>query len=149
MVKDNLKNAMQYAGLGERFRTALEYLTTHDLTEATERIELDGKNLYILPQNPTLKTWEDAKWEGHESYADIQVILKGREIIGYAPAEAMEVKIPYNPEKDAVIFSGDGVAMEYADGDFAIFFPQDAHKPCVRAENGPESVKKAVVKVRL
>lgn len=150
MVKDNLKNAMQYAGLGERFKTALEYILTHDLTAATERIELDGKNLYILPQNPTLKTWEAARWESHEKYADIQVVLEGREIIAYAPVAAMdEVTVPYNPEKDVTFYQGNGAVMELTDGDFAIYFPQDAHKPCVRPEGAAETVRKAVVKVKL
>ena len=34
-------------------------------------------------------------------------------------------------------------------GEFAVFFPQDAHRPCIKSEGSDETVRKAVVKVRL
>ena len=78
------------------------------------------------------------------------MVLEGREIIAYAPVAAMdEVTVPYNPEKDVTFYQGNGAVMELCDGDFAIYFPQDAHKPCVRPEGAGETVRKAVVKVRL
>lgn len=149
MVKDNLKNALQYAGLGERFKAALEYLVSHDLSALSQRTELEENALYILPQNPALKTWEAARWEAHEKFADIQVVLEGREIMGYAPIDAMDVETAYNPDKDAAFYTGSGAALEFAPGDFAIFFPQDAHKPGVRPEGAGETVRKLVVKVKL
>ena len=148
MIRDNLKNAAVYAGVGPRFRKAFEYLQTHDLKNAEGRIELEGSALYVLPQSPTLKTWETAKWEAHRRYADIQLVLEGEEIIGYAPLDGVECD-PYAEEKDFVLCRGEGAAMRYGPGDFAVFFPQDAHKPCVRAKGGPETVKKVVVKVLL
>ena len=148
MVRYNLKNSALYDGLGPRFQKAFEYLRTHDLSGAEGRIELEGSALYVLPQSPALKTWEGTKWEAHRRYADIQVILEGEEIIGYAPLETMECD-PYNEEKDFVLCRGEGTPMLYRSGDFAVFFPQDAHKPCVRPENGGETVRKAVVKVLL
>ena len=149
MIKDNLKNAMQYACLSERFKKAFEYLTSSDLLAVTERVELEGKDLYVLPQNPTLKTWDAARWEAHEKYADIQIVLEGEEVMGYAPIETLAAADEYNPEKDAIHLTGEGAAIRFTAGDFAVYFPQDGHKPNVRAEGGAESDRKMVVKVKL
>lgn len=149
MIKDNIRNAMQYAGLSERFAKAFEFISNNDMSKLTERVELEGKDLYILPQNPTLKTWDDARWEAHENYADIQLVVEGEEIMGYAPVEKLAASDEYNPVKDVIHLTGEGTALSFSSGDFAVFFPQDAHKPNVRADGGCESDIKAVIKVRL
>ena len=54
----------------------------------------------------------------------------------------MENDIVFFQEKEPIEF------VHAKEGDFVIFMPQDAHMPCI-ADNVPEYVKKAVVKVLL
>ena len=47
MVFDNIKNAQLYYGLGERFRTALEWMATADVSGLSNRdqVVIDGDNV--------------------------------------------------------------------------------------------------------
>jgi len=46
------------------------------------------------------------------------------------------------------MFSGETTQLPLEAGMFAIFFPQDIHRPCMQID-GPEKVKKVVIKVKL
>ena len=61
----------------------------------------------------------------------------------------MEVMNPYNPEKDVEHYvSIEGACkLVIAAGGYAVFYPNDAHKPCIRVNE--ETVKKIVGKVRV
>jgi YhcH/YjgK/YiaL family protein len=58
------------------------------------------------------------------------------------------VTAEYLPEKDIVFFSGETTQLIVEAGMFAVFYPQDVHRPCMQID-GPEKVKKVVVKVKL
>lgn len=149
MIFDNLSNAMQYAGLSPRFEKAFRFLTETDLNALTERVDLEGNDLYVLPQQPALKTREEARWEAHRRYADIQVVLSGEERMEYAPMDSLTVTEEYNEAKDVIRFSGEGILLRFRAGDFAVYFPQDVHKPNLRPADEPAGDRKLVVKVLL
>ena len=92
--------------------------------------------------------WEEAKFEAHENYTDIQYIIEGQETMTYAPVEDLTVKTPYNPEKDVVIFdnSNPGLKVVVKAGEYMIFNPWDGHKPKAAAGE-PSPIKKVVVKI--
>ncbi len=46
--------------------------------------------------------WEEAKYESHHDYTDIQYMIMGTETMTYAPVDALNVTVPYNEEKDCV-----------------------------------------------
>ena len=66
-----------------------------------------------------------------------------------APLEKMEVMNPYNPEKDVEhLLNIEGACkMVIAAGGYAVFYPNDAHKPCIKVNDN--IVKKIVGKVRV
>lgn len=159
MILDSLKHWNSYAGLSPAFDRAFEYLSRHDLTGLEPgRYPIAGDEVYLMIQQPEMKAWEQGRWEGHRRYADIQLLLSGEERIGYAPVEALESETAYSEETDILFFKdADEKERELQErslllhpGEFAIFFPQDAHRPCIAASSGSETaVRKAVVKVRL
>ena len=53
----------------------------------------------------------------------------------------------YDPKIDCAFYSGDGNKAVLKQGEFMVFFPQDAHKPCVMSEENRS--RKVVVKVML
>jgi biofilm protein TabA len=147
MIVDTLEHAGLYAKISNRFAVALKYLQTNNLSKLEiGKFEIESKDIFGIVSEYNAKNSEDAKWEAHKKYADIQVIISGEEKMGYALLSATAVKEEYNAEKDVVFLSGQGDYVTGKPGNFIIFFPQDAHQPGV-AINGNTPIKKLVIKV--
>jgi YhcH/YjgK/YiaL family protein len=89
----------------------------------------------------------DAKFEAHNSYIDIQVLISGVEQMGWKPRNTCtQPKGEFNTEKD-VIFYNDKPDMYFQlqPGQFAIFYPEDVHAPMI----GEGPIKKLVIKVKI
>jgi YhcH/YjgK/YiaL family protein len=147
MITDTLEHAGLYAKISDRFAVALKYIQSNDLTKLeVGKFDIEGKEVYAMVSEYNSKSPEDAKWEAHKKYADIQLLISGEEKMGFAPITKMAVKEDYNPEKDVVFLSGTGDYVTAFPGNFVIFFPHDAHQPNV-ALHGSAPVKKLVIKV--
>jgi YhcH/YjgK/YiaL family protein len=148
MIFDNISNARLYTGVSPKIQRALEYLQQTDLAAlAVGRYELDGKNLFVLIQEYSSKLPEQGKWEAHRRYIDLQYIVQGSEKMGYAPISRLQ-QGTYDPVKDFLPLSGDGVYVTMQGGDFMLLWPDDGHKPGMAIE-APAAVKKAVVKISI
>ena len=54
----------------------------------------------------------------------------------------------YNPETDfTVCFGDEQKTVALLEGEGIVFFPEDAHMPCLHYENEPICIKKAVFKI--
>lgn len=149
MILDKLENADWYAGITENLKKGFDFLKNTDLLKIEiGRYEIDGKNVFALISEYESKAHQDCRLEAHQTYADIQYIVSGREAIGFVPLSDQSITSDYNPEKDIVFFAGETTQLIVEAGMFAVFFPQDIHRPCMQI-SGPEKVKKIVVKVRL
>jgi len=153
MIYDTLKNCEMYFPLGERLQRGLEYLQTTDIKNlAVGKYEIDGEKIFVLVQEYETKFVGDCKWESHKAYIDIQYVADGCEMMGIANIGALTVKEDLTPAQDMIYYKGSGEinCFRVSAGEFAIFFPQDAHMPSLNDEpNAPVKVKKAVVKVLL
>jgi uncharacterized protein, YhcH/YjgK/YiaL family len=147
MIADLLENADLYAHIDDRLAVGLKYLQSTDFSSlAPGKYLIEDSEVFASVSEYDTKKPEDAKWEAHRKYADIQYIISGEEKMGYAPLKTMEVTEAYNPEKDIVFLKGSGDHMVVKPGMFVVFFPQDAHQPSVSVgSNAP--VKKVVIKV--
>lgn len=149
MILDKLKNADLYAGITENLKKGFDFLKNTDLSKIEiGRYEIDGKNVFALVSEYESKAHQDCRLEAHQTYADIQYIVSGREAIGFVTLSGQTVTSEYNPDKDIVFFSGETTPLTLDAGMFAVFFPQDVHRPCMQI-SGPEKVKKVVVKVKI
>jgi YhcH/YjgK/YiaL family protein len=134
-----------------RLKQALDYIGgARGQALADGRYEIQGQELYALAQSyQTIPADENAKFEAHRRYIDVQYLVDGVEGMGWAPLDQMRVNTPYNPEKDVILGtcpSAVSTLVKVAAGQAAIFFPEDAHAPKLAAGE-PCSVKKIVVKV--
>lgn len=146
MVLDRLANAPLYRGLGTRLQEALEYLRTTDLTAtAPGTYELRGRDVYAIVAEYTTKPRASASWEAHRKYIDVQYVVRGTELLGYANTGRLSAGA-YNEEKEYLPLEGEGEFLTLSEGSFAILWPEDAHMPGVAAGT-PAPVKKVVVKV--
>jgi YhcH/YjgK/YiaL family protein len=150
MILDSLKNLDQYKNLSSNLDKGIKFLKETDLASLeVGKHEIDGKNVYVAVSEYGSKTDEKAKWEGHRNYIDIQVIISGAENMAYAHIDDMEHSTEYNPEKDVEFYTGNGSVFKVPAGFFAIFFPQDVHRPGMAIDNISTPIKKAVVKVAI
>lgn len=149
MILDKIENADLYSCISENLKKGFDYLKTTDLSNLeVGRFEIDGKNVFALVSEYESKAHQECRLEAHQAYADIQYIVSGREAIGFAPLNGQTVTEEYIAEKDIVFFSGETTQLILEPGMFAVFYPQDVHRPSMQI-NGPEKVKKIVVKVKL
>ena len=149
MILDKLEHAGWYENISENFKKGFDYLKNTDLLNAEiGKFEIDGKNVFAIVSEYDSKVHEDCRLEAHRAYADIQYIISGREAIGYTPLNNQAITSEYNAEKDIIFFAGETAQLPLEAGMFAMFFPQDIHRPCMQI-NGPEKVKKVVIKVKL
>ena len=147
MIIDKLANAHLYEGVRPRLKMALDYLRETDLTELpVGEYEIDGDNVFIQIHEYETKSSEEARFECHSRYADVQYIIRGEEKMGYTNVENTRV-VEELKEKD--LYFLETVAEDrflVKEGMFALFTPEDAHMPGMYT-SAPKPVKKAVVKV--
>lgn len=149
MILDRLENASLYSSISDNLLKGFNFLHTTDLKALpVGKHEIDGSNVFALVSEYDSKEHADCRLEAHRTYTDIQCIVSGREAIGYAMLGNQEVLVPFSEEKDIVFYSGESTPLLIETGMFAVFFPQDVHRPCMQID-GPEKVKKVVVKVKV
>ncbi len=143
--------AISYFQQKERWDKAFTFLKESDMTNMElKRYDLDGNNLYALLSEYMSKDEENARYEAHRNYLDIQYVVSGRELIGITPiSQQKEILEPYSVEKDIMFMTvGQGVNHQAQPDRFFIFFPDDLHRPGLKdGENSP--VRKMVVKVKI
>lgn len=116
-------------------------------TIPTGRYNLGG-GVYVNIESYTTKNRQNARYESHENYRDIQFIISGSEIIFLEPICNLQEQTPYNKESDIVFYedSADGIDIVLNASDFLIINPGMGHMPCV-CTGDPGIVKKAVFKI--
>lgn len=146
MIKDKITNYLTYTNLSEGLKRGLKYLAETDFSKTENgTYEISGKDVYAIVQE--YQTKEKGLLEAHRQYIDIQYIIEGSEKIGYSKLKTQTPATDYEPD---IIFyedKQDGF-IEMNNGDFAIFYPDDLHMPCITI-NQPQKVRKVVVKVRV
>ena len=147
MIKDHINNAHRYDDLHPNFRSVLEILQSLNLNALQPgHIELDGKYVYININETNSKTKEEALLESHRQYIDIQMPLTDTETFGIKQTSECTKPIEeFDTERDIIFY--EDTPNEYITlnkGEFVIFFPEDAHAPCI---NTTDNHLKLIVKI--
>ncbi|MDR0567285.1 MAG: YhcH/YjgK/YiaL family protein [Prevotellaceae bacterium] len=146
MIIDNIANAKKYFSLNPRFEKAFGFLTDNDLSTLEERTyEIDGAEVYATFMVRQGIAPEEARHEAHDRYIDVQLCLSGGETFGWSfRPDCKNVAAEYNPQKDVIFYADKpDTYVAIKPGQFAVFFPEDAHAPLV----GCGEIRKVVVKV--
>lgn len=147
MIKDKLINSKTYYSLSENIKKGLMWLQEVDLINLEDgKYEIDGERVYASIQ--TYQTKDDAKYENHQRYIDIQYMIKGKEKIGVTDITNCKTCVNYDKERDLEFYdiTTQEEYIELLEGQFVILYPHDAHKPSISIQS-PSIVKKVVVKV--
>lgn len=143
------KQLMEEFKMEQKLARALEIIEDLDWeTVECGRYDVDDE-LYYMVQEYETKYPEQARYEAHEKYVDIQYILKGVERMEFAETAKLKVTEKYNPEKDVKFLEEPKVidASIVEAGDYRIFYPEDAHRPGLCVNNTPAKVKKILAKI--
>lgn len=149
MIKDRLEHASSYYGISENLKKGFEWLKNNDMEAMPDgKHIIDGEKLFANVQSYNTK--DTAPYEGHRKYIDIQYMIKGVEKVGVTDYSNCSTKEEYNKEKDIEFFKCN-IQDRYQtleEGEFLVFFPQDAHMPALDYEE-KKFVKKVIVKVAI
>lgn len=148
MFSTALGKEYQYDLTSSGFRKAFEFLRRDDLAELPVGWIGLGDGVRASVQRYTSLDDDEAYFETHEKFFDVQYVIEGEEFCGICSRTGLVVKTPYD-EKEDIAFYDDpelsGKVLLKA-GDFIVLTPNDAHKPRLAAGKKME-IKKIVVKV--
>ena len=149
MILDNIKNLEKYEKVHEQIKNVINFLENFDKNNFKPgRIDVNENLFASLQSYQTLKA-EEKEFEVHEEYIDIQYIVTSSERIDFATEDSYGKT--YEMDKDGYFFLTNDIAnfskLILNEGDFAIFFPGEFHKPGCTLEKSVE-VKKIVFKIK-
>jgi biofilm protein TabA len=146
MILDVLENAQRYTVMNEGFAKAMAFLLRPDLKQLpVGKYEIDGERIYAMVSADSGQKRTDALLETHQKYIDIQLILAGTDDIGWKPKSmCTQPSGEYDHKSDLQFFRDQpNTWLSMVSGEFAIFFPEDAHMPLISSGR----IHKVVVKV--
>ncbi len=149
MIYLKKKDLTRCLGLSPAMDTAIRYIQTADLDAfGPGRVEVDGERVYFNRFDYQTVPPEQAAWEGHSRYADIHLLLSGRERIGVSNAASLRQTVS-RPEEDFLGYEGPvELWFPMTTEDVLIVYPEDVHMVRVQAD-APAAVRKVCFKVRL
>lgn len=152
MIVDTISNAKQYKGIHQGIDRILEAVQAYTAENyPSDRIQLDGDNLFMNFSQYETHPQEGALTEAHEQYIDVMYMVEGSETIYVKPVERLQnITQEYDPAIEALLAETDedATAVRLEAGSFIVLFPQDAHAPGCYAD-GKKHVKKIIGKVRI
>ncbi len=150
MIVTDIDKIERQAPPTPQFRQAIEFLRRKDLPDLPDgNVTIDGKRVFAILQRYRTAHQDAPKFEYHRKYIDVQYILSGEEIIGWAPAAEMTPTFDYDDQQDVcfgLMEPGKWSAVRVAAGQLAVLWPEDGHAPRLAAGN-PCLVRKIVVKI--
>ena len=150
MIYDKTSNWKNYFPKNEIWKKVFAFVKTCSADTEHGRYEIAGEDAYASVFSYDTKLHKECVYEAHRKQIDVQMLLKGRESVYVTDIDGLSVKTEYNQEKDYVLFNDPERlpgATPLTEGFFAVFFPNDAHKPSLNYGASAENVKKMVVKI--
>ena len=149
MIYARNTDALNYRGIHPNLDRALGRITPEFLAGVgSERMELQGTDLYVTRFTYETVPDEESFFEAHLRYLDIHIMVDGSERVEIAPPDQL-TQFDQNKANDFYAYRGEGrYRLTLSPGDFLVVFPNDAHKIKMRV-GAPETVTKVVFKVRI
>ena len=138
------KDIKKYAALLPGIEEAFDAVNALDDFEP-KTVQLSGGNRFFVAAGTTK---EPDVAEAHRKYLDIQYIVKGREVVGWADLAACTPTDAFNEDSDIGFYSGDFNYITVNEGICYVVFPEDAHMPGRHLEV-PNDFVKIVVKLKV
>ncbi|WP_181024280.1 YhcH/YjgK/YiaL family protein [Paenibacillus sp. UNC499MF] len=110
-----------------------------------------GEDIFFTIMELEAKDPAEAKAEKHERYIDVHFLLEGAETVGWSVDNGKSAVTEHSPEGDYTLFepAAEEERLRLTPGMYAVFFPEDIHRPGLRSEGGEAAspIRKAVFKI--
>lgn len=129
---------------------AADFLETHDIADLPAgRYELGGDD-HVNVIGTETKERDEARYETHEVFMDIQVLAVGREAVEVLPKGELRLETPYDEATDIAFYSNEAQGRRYIlePGCFMALMPEDGHMPDLAIDSKMRIVK-AVFKIKV
>jgi len=146
MIVCPFKELGRYAAIIPGLEEAMKAI--HELTGLDpQTIPLSGGNR-IMVQKYTTKDASEGKAEAHRQFLDIQYIVEGEEVVGWANVDTLTPDGDFLTDKDIGFYKGDVNCIRITAGNCYVVFPEDAHMPGIHLDE-PHVCTKMVVKLKV
>jgi biofilm protein TabA len=150
MIVTDLQHIERQVPMTPEFGKAIEFLRRTDLLDLPDgNVAIDGKRVFAILQRYRTARLDVPQFEYHRKYIDLQYLLSGEEIIGWAPAAGMTPSFAYDEGQDicfGLMERGKWSPVRLVAGQVAMLWPEDGHAPRLATEQ-VVLVRKIVVKV--
>jgi biofilm protein TabA len=151
MIHDTLAQAARYHALHPRFAQAFAWCQDiNNLQKSDGRYVIADEQLFVIVESGHTMPANRKRFESHRKYIDIQVNLKGPEIMEWLPKHGLTVADDFTGDNDICFYQPTNqlaTRLLVRPQEFTIFFPEDAHKPCCNPEEHDVAYRKLVFKV--
>ncbi len=151
MIFDQVGHLRQYSHI-PMIDDVVDFLDRSALLDGKDpEIEIRGRDLFVRIMRYQPQPAEQNIFETHRVYADIQVMVKGKEIMQCARPQDLTPATEYDPKGDFRFFTVD---KNFSDlvvnaGEFVVFFPGEPHRPSCRCHDYDGENLKLVFKIRM
>lgn len=150
MIVTDLKHIDHRTPMTPALNKAMAFLRQQDLQNLADgKVVIDGDRVFANVQRYETMMMADPKFEHHRKHIDVQYMVSGEEIIGWAPMDMMAITEAYDADKDigfGTVIKGRWTPLFLQAGQLAVLYPEDGHAPKLAA-GASSSVMKIVVKV--
>ena len=98
MIKDNIKNASMYYNISQNLQSGLYWLQQQDFNAIDDGRCIINNDIFANIQS--YETKDDAQFEAHRKYIDIQYMINGEEFVEIADYKDCKPSIKYDEDKD-------------------------------------------------
>ena len=150
MILDSLSNLKKYTII-PYIDCVLDFINTHDLSALPEGdTHLKGDDLIVKVLKYYPKEAAENYFETHQIYIDIQIVVKGTEMMQTVSPKNLELTDELELEGDFAFYKAtkDISTFVVSENEFAIFLSGDPHKPGCQYNNSKEMISKVVFKVK-
>ena len=145
MLVSSMKKYKNILNFFPQLDIVFNYITKNINSKTSDGKYNITKEVYAIVQTCQPKTKNEQVLEKHKKYIDLQLVISGKEKIGWKFFDkSFKVLKKYNTKKDIAFYSNKPDAfINLKKGEFVIFFPEDTHAPlcCEKSE------KKCIVKI--
>ncbi len=129
MIIGNIEDLNSIKGLNKNIDTVIDYIKNNNLCElkiGTHKV--DDESVYLVKENYKTKELDRCLLKSNKKYINLDVILKGQEIIGYINAKSCEEDTSYKVKDGVIKYKGNVVTCIYEmrANSYALTFPEDA-----------------------
>ena len=149
MIASAIDKLDRYKGISANLDKGIDWLLSGAWKGLSPgKYEIDGARVYALVSAYAAKSEDQARYETHRDYLDIQLLSAGAEIIEVREARGLQVSVPYKPDIEFYTTPSPNpcFSMRMEPGLALVLFPEDAHRPCLAAPGWTGEIGKVVVK---